>query len=786
MVKWARTNALTMAKQDLLQQAKEAYSDAQDAIREQKERFREDLKFSNPADPQQWDDFSKTARRGRPMLTLDRTNQFIAQIVNDARQNKPSIQVLPADSRADIEVAKRLNGIIRHIEYVSRAGIAYDMALELAARVGQGWLRVLPKVVRSETNEQEIIIQRVHDPMAICLDPNAMEPDGSDAMYGFVETTLTNKAFERRYPKAKKADWDSEGWFSDDGVRIAEYFKVVEEKQNRIAIAGPDGGRMTVTEGEYWELSAKIGYRPPVQVQIEAVKRTVKWCHMTGAEILEETEFPSYWVPLIPVLGYELWVEGKRYLCGMVRRMMDGQRLHNYEASAITEAMMVQPKAPFLISERALSGHEDQWKALNSGNPSHLPYNDLDEDNNTPIQPPIRLAPPAFPLSFTNGNTRGSQEMEASVGMNKSSLGMPSNAVSGRAKLADQREGDTANYHYIDNLRRSMEHMGRIIVNMIPQIYDTRRQAKILGEDGEQSAIEVDPTMDQAVKKKDGKVIAINPSVGAYDVRVKIGPAFATVREEASQRLTELSAGNPALGAAMAPLIIKMNDMPEADKISRVAIALLPPNVQAIYNEDENADIPPGVKSQMDAQAQQIQQLAGAAEQATEVIKDLQEQLDAKNTAVQDQVKIAMSEIKAAKADLDAQASEIDHKRQMLAKDAKIAQLELQFEDLGNTVKLAESARAQQETDAQETEKAEPKTDALAKVLEQSQRAVVEALKQNTATLAQLQGLTVDAIEDMADAIAATRMITVQKSVNGGPTVATSVAIMADKESDDE
>lgn len=782
-----------MAKQDILQQVRENYSDAQEAVREQHARFREDLKFSNPADPQQWDDFSLKARKGRPMLTLDRTNQFIAQIVNEARQNKPSIQTLPADSRADPEVAKRLNGIIRHIEYTSRAGIAYDMGLELAARVGQGWLRVLPKIVRPETNEQEILIQRVHDPMSICLDPNSVEPDGSDAMFGFAETSLTEKAFKAAYPKAKMASWDSEGWFTDKGVRICEYFKVIEEKENRIAIDGPDGGRMTVSEDEYWQLAQQIGFRPPVQDQFVAKRRTVKWCKLTGADVLEETEFPSQWVPLIPVLGYELWVDGKRYLCGMVRRMMDGQRLHNYEASAQTEAMMAQPKAPFLLSERAIDGLEDKWQALNSGNPAYITYNDIDGQNN-PIPGPTRLAPPSFPAQFGNGNTRGSQEMEASVGMNKSSIGMPSNAVSGRAKLADLREADTANFHYSDNLRRSMEHMGRIIVGMIPIIYDQPRQAKIMGEDGQQSSVEIDPRMEQATRRQGGKIVAINPSVGAYDVRVKVGPSYTTAREEASDRLAELSNGNPQLGAALAPLIVKMHDMPEADKISRVAIALLPPNVQQIYNEDEQDEIPPGVKAQMDQQGQQIQQMAGAMDQASDVIKDLQRQLDDKNTAAQDQVKIAMSEIKAAKADLDAQAQQIAADKAALAQAAEIASLKLQLQ----AAQASEAGRAEAETRAvtpapapaapQPMQITIPSNDqalqSLAKVIEQSQAAMVAAVEQSSQSTAQLQSLTVDALEDMADALAAPRKIQLQKGADGRTTGATSIAVMAEESND--
>ena len=732
-----------MAKQDTLQQAREEYADAQEAVREQHERFRADLRFSNPAEPEQWDDYAKVARKGRPMLTLDRTNQYLAQIVNDSRQNKPSIQTLPADSRADVEVAKRLNGIIRHIEYTSRAAIAYDTAIELSARVGQGWLRVLPKVVRSETNEQEITIARVHDPMSICLDPNSVEPDGCDAMFGFAESTLTDKAFSRMYPKAKKASWDSEGWFGDDSIRIAEQFRIYEEKQNRITIRGPEGNQMSVSEDDYWKIAAQTGMKPEVLGTFIAKTRKVKWRKLSGVEVLEETEFPSQWVPLIPVIGYELWVDGKRYLCGMVRRMMDGQRLHNYEASAQTEALMVQPKAPFLVSTRALEGNEKEWQSLNSGNPPYLPWNDLDTDNPNapPVQPPQRLSPPSFPAAFNNGNTRGSMEMEASVGMSKSNLGQPSNAVSGRAKLADQREGDTANFHYIDNLRRSMEHMGRIIVDMIPKIYDTDRQAKIMGEDGEQSAVQINPNMPNPVAKQGGKIVAINPGVGAYDVRVKVGPSFASLREETAANLTELSRGNPQLGAALAPLLVKMSDLPEADKISRVAIAMLPPNVQQVYNEDDSdSEIPAGVKAKMMADAQQIEQMSAAMDQAGQVIQDLQGQVNEKNTQVQDEAAKATAEIKAAQTELKAQADALASQKRELDLQKRNAQLELDLSVMRAQEQLRVAAEPPEmpETDS-EAEAPEPEDDKEDKMLAALSEAVMSIATQVQQVSAQVE-----------------------------------------------
>lgn len=754
--------------QDILQQAKERFQDAQDAVSEQHARFREDLRFSNPACPEQWDEFAKTARKGRPMLTLDRTNQFLSQIVNDARQNKPSIQVLPADSQADPEVAQRLNGIIRHIEYTSRAGIAYDTAIELSARVGQGWLRVLPRVIRPETNEQEIMIQRVHDPMSICLDPNAVEPDGSDAMFGFAETTMTDKAFSRAYPKAKKQSWESDGWFSQDDIRIAEYFKVVEEESNRLVIDGGDGMRMTVTEDEYWQLANQIGFKPPVIDQFMAKKRSVKWCKMTGAEILEETEFPAEWVPLIPVIGYELWVQGKRYLCGMVRRLMDGQRLHNYEMSALTETLMSQPKAPFLMPARAVEGFEDEWQKLNSGNPAYLPYNDVDETGQQPIQPPIRLPGPVFPTAFSNGANLAVSEMEASVGMYKSNLGQQSNAVSGRAKLADQREGDTANFHYIDNLRRSMEHMGRIIVQMIPRIYDTRRQAKILGEDGEQSQVEIDPGMEAPVRRQGRKVVAINPSVGAYDVRVKIGPSYTSMRTEASDRLVELSQGNPALGAALAPLLVKMNDMPEADKIAKVAIALLPPNVQQVYAEDEEDDIPPAVKAQLNAQQQQMQQMEQALQQASGLIQELQGKVDAKDNAMQKEAQLAMANIEKAATNLKADANSLQADRQLFAKDVQIAELNRQLRQTQEAEQMATAGKAEAEAKPAAAEEA---INNLGQMLAESQQQLAQTLTATNQALAQLQQLsiaTLEAIEEVATSVTAPRQISLQRDPKTG------------------
>lgn len=602
-----------MAKKDLLKSAKEAYADVKELWSENHKRMIEDLRFSNPADPQQWPNEAIEARKGRVCLTMDRSNQYIVQVVNGARMNKPSISVMPADSDADVDVATTLDGFIRHIEYRSRAQIAYDWSIEGASRCGVGWMRAVPRVLDPETNEQEICIDRVANHLSIVIDGE--QPDGSDAMNGFAETLMPKKRFEREYPGANPASWDPEGtsgWRQGDDIRVCEWQYVKEEESNRIVIAGPDGGEMTLTEDEYHELSQRVGFAPRPVRDFRVKTRTVKWCKFSGGEVLEETVFPGIWIGMVPVIGFESFVDDRRQLCGLTRRIMDSQRAYNYERSAMVEAVALQPKAPILTPAESVEGHEEHWQALNQGQPAYLPYNGLDAEGR-PLPQPSRLSPPAFPVAFAQGGQIAVGDMEASIGMFGSNLGQPNNATSGKQERERKQQGSVATFHFADNQARSIEHLGRIVVGMIPIIYDTKRQAKIMGLDGQQSAVEIDPEMGQAVAKKGKKVVAINPKVGSYDVRVKTGPSYTTQREEAAEGITAVLQAAPDFAPVLAPTLVKLRDWPEAERVSRMLLAMAPPQVQAIAKEgqgDEESEIPPQVMQQLQTLQQQGEQMA--------------------------------------------------------------------------------------------------------------------------------------------------------------------------------
>lgn len=721
--------------QDTHQQALEEFEDAREGMREQYDRMRADLRFSDPTDPQQWDKQAQELRKGRPCLTFDRTNQFIAQVVNSARQNKPSIHCLPANSDADIDVAEQLNGIVRHIEYVSRAGITYDTAIEHAARIGLGWMRVIPEIMRPETNEQEIRIKRIADPLSAYLEAGWSEPDGSDAMVGFIESMIPAKQFKAQWPKAETDSWEKSttGWFDEKMVRICERFKIIETKTNRLTVDMSQlGGQSQVMgEEEYWQMRKLTGAQLPADAFVAKI-RTVKWSKLSGCEVLEETDFPSQYLPLIPVIGHELIVDGRRHLCGMTRRLMDSQRAYNYERSAFIESVSMQPKAPLLVPVEAMNGLEGSYASLNQGNPAFLPYNHSD-DENQPIPAPTRLMPPTFPVAFAQGGQIASTDMESAVGMFRANLGQPGSAISGRAKREDKVAGDTANFHYTDNLARSIEQLGRVVVDMIPKVYDTARQARIVHQDGKQDFVQINPEMREPVQKKGKKVTAINPGVGAYDVRVKTGPAYTTLREEQAEQLANIMQAAPNTVPILADLWVAAQDFPDAEKATKRLAAMLPPEIQQMEHDD-GEEIPPAVMAQLKTLSQAKDQLEHALQQAMQEHEALENQVKAKADVAQFNAD-ALS-----KREIEKHAREIDFEKVKAAQTLEDNNIKLQIARMNNdTARINARLTAEVALAAQGTDQAMASQALDAEQILEGKRMAVDMTQHNDQIAAQAQ-----------------------------------------------
>lgn len=626
---------------ELLDEAKERYKAAEEYWSENYKAAIEDMEFRAG---NQWPEEVKNIRKNRPCLVVDKTNQYIRQVVNDGRQNRPSVKVRPVDSGADIEVAEIFQGIIRHIQDRSNADIAFDSALESAVVGGFGFFRVLTEYAHGNTFNQDILIKRVRNPLTVLIEP-PKEADGSDITYGFITEDLKKEEFKAKYPKAKFNDWEANkerygDWSNSEEIKVCEYW--YKEDKDVLVHLLDDG---TVEDDDLYQKAVNAGIQVPAIIQSRTIQKpVVKWCRMSGAEILERKEWAGEYIPIIPVFGNEYDIDGKVTYSGLIRTMKDPARLYNYSRSAFAERVALTPKAPFVAAAGQVENYPE-WEDANSGDYAVLRYDPM-ELGGSVMPPPQRQSASDIPAGFAQDMQLAEHDIQASIGMYQASLGAQGNEKSGKAILARQREGDVGTFHYHDNLSRSIRHLGRILVDLIPKIYDTSRVVRIIGEDGKVENAEINPAQDVAVIKV-GKNSIYNLNVGEYDVTVSAGASYTTKRQEAAEAMVQLSQANPAMFPLIGDIMIKNMDWPGAEEIAERLKIMLPPQLQ----KKEEQDIPPQVRQAIDMSSQQIQQ-------QEQVIQQLQEALNEKQT--ENQKSQVNAQIEAAKLQLESQKIEIE------------------------------------------------------------------------------------------------------------------------------
>lgn len=579
-----------MAKENpddkLVTEAKKRFGRCQDAESEFRKLFLDDLRFAHGDSDNgyQWPNVIRTSRQleKRPCLTINKTIQQNRQITNETRQNSPSVRVQPVDGGADRKTAEIINGIIRHIEANSSADVAYETASEFAVDAGIGYWRVTTDYISDDSFDQEIYIRRVKNPLMVYLDPDINEADGSDAGFGFVFEDILKEEFEARYPGQEVVSWPMDGqgdeWLSSEKVRIAEYFHIVETEDTLIADANGNTILLSAMLEEARKEAKALASRTRT-----VKKKQVKWDLIAGDKVLESKDWAGSYIPIVRVVGEEVDIDGKTERKGHTRQAKDPQRMYNYWSSSATEFVALQGKTPYVGPAEAREGYEQFWDTANTANHSYLPYNHVDENGN-PIPQPQRQQPPVMAAAYMQGMQVAAEEMKMASGQYDASLGARSNETSGRAIRARQMEGDVANFHFIDNLSRAIRYTGKILVDLIPKIYDTPRVVRILGEDNKEDMAKIDPTQPKAMVEQENELTGeieriYNPGVGRYDVVVAVGPSYTSRRAEAFDAMTQIVQGNPQIMDKAGDLIMKAADFPMAEELSERLAKFLPPGI---------------------------------------------------------------------------------------------------------------------------------------------------------------------------------------------------------------
>lgn len=730
---------------DLLSEAKARFQAAAEADEPQRQLELDDLRFCDPDGQWPADMRSQRDAEGRPCLSVDRLGPFVHQIVNEQRQNRPQPSVNPVGDGADKETAEIFQGMIRHIAYQSNGDTAIDTAFESQVRCGRGYFRVLTDYCTPDSFDQEIQISRIPNPHLVYMDPSATAPDGADAEWAFVSTYVSNSTYRAEYPKSKLStlddgDWTSIGdtapdWVQRDGsgVMVTEYFRRIRKA---VTIYRLEDGSTTTEKVEGY-----VDSRVSSQVEVQ-------WFKLNAIEILDQTVWPGKHIPIVPVYGTELNVDGKRTWSGLVRSAKDAQRAFNYWKSAQAETIALAPRAPWVGPKGFMGNMRTIWASANKRPLAVLEYEAFDSQNR-PMQPPQRnMVEP--PIQAITGAMLGAiDDLKATTGMYDANLGNRESAQSGVAIRQLQRQGQAGSFHYADNLARSIRHLGRILIDLVPKVYDTQRMVRIIKPDESTDLVTINGPSGE-VDKKTGMQKVYDLSVGTYDVTVSVGPGYQTKRQENLALLESLMQGpmGQLLTGTAPDLIASMMDFQIAPQLVERLKKTLPPALQDKPEGAPGQGLPPELMAQIQQKEQQSGQMI---EQLTQKVHELADQLERKQAETDAAMAKAQldSQTKIAIAQMDNETKLLLAREQMMAKgadqalQAKIAQLEAEQADLQELALHMHTAMQSPQEEAQEpvqeapqVEAAEPKPDPMHMLLSGHTAAlqgIAEALKRSGA-----------------------------------------------------
>ena len=663
----------TRKDRKVIAQARKRFKLCMDAESKNRANALEDLKFKAG---DQWPADIK-AQRGnekRPCLTINTIPTLTHQVSNDLRQNRPAINISPIGDNADKEGAKAFAGMIKAIERDCAADIAYDTAITSAVDVGFGYWRIVTEYESPKSFDQVLVVRRIRNPFSVYLDPSRQEPDGSDAAYAFVTEMIPRDEYESRYPEADKLGWTEKGvgddlkdWITKDSVRIAEYFTCEQETRRLVQLAN---GTVTFWDDLDESIQAKVEAGEMELLNDRDVEdQKIVWYKITGTQVLDTRPWLGRWIPIVEVVGEEIDLQGEVIRSGMIRNAKDPARMKNYWASAKTEMVALAPKAPWVGAEGQFDGHPE-WDDAHVRTYAKLEYRPVDLEGRQ-VPPPQRQGMVGVPAGIVQAEQASSQDMMATTGVRFDSTAQDRMYdESGKALREVRRNMDLGSFHYMDNACRSLRHSGRILVDLIPKIYDRERVVTILQEDDTEQAITVSPTTNkpavsnpQALNK--AARLIFNPTMGVYGVTVTTGPSYATRRIESAEQMMEFARVMPQKGALIAHLIAKYSDWPGSNEVYKLLAKALPPQLLA----PDPKDMPPQISAFVRGLMSQIAQLTA---DRTQMLKDLTD-----NTADR--------AVKARKVQLDFEA-----KMAQIFTTARTKAVELTMQDMQNVASLGQ------------------------------------------------------------------------------------------------
>lgn len=663
--------------------------EAQDADKDNREAVREAHAFLNKRDGQ-WEPEVWSKRRGQPRYTFDKCNPIVNQIAGAIKKADFDIKIRPAGGDASKETAELFDGIIRNIETTSNASTIYSRAGRNMVAAGvDGWM-VVQKWADAESFDQELAIEYIPNFWdSVFFDTNSQMPDRSDAEWAHKLTAMSKRAYEEKYPEGSGTSVGQGKSFSTyynkpDQVIVGEYYWI---KQTTKTLVQMSNGAVYVEDEEFAKVADELAALGVTEKSRRTRPARSVWLrHYDGSGWLDEAQETVFeWIPLIPAYANFNIVDNKIIYHGVIEKLLDAQRVHNYVMSRYVGDVALSPKPKLWMTPEQAAGHTQKLATMNTNNDPVALYNHIEGQ-----QPPYRDggALPSPALSELSAIT--TTAITQASGLFASNMGDNPSLQSGVAIEQLQERGDTGTIDYFQSLEVAICHTAKIIVNAIPKVYDSERLVRILYEDGTHDML----TLNNVVTdQQTGEPVVLNDvSKGRYDVTCSAGKSFSSRRQESVAAILEMAQVDPTIIQEGSDVLLKnagaagLDIIAERKRASLLKAGIIP---ESQWTDEEI--------QQVQQAAQNPQPDAAMLLAQAEMLKAQAEQANAQNKQAELQLKAMelqqRSQLDAAKLGQKGQADAISAQQKQREFDLKLEAMAQQIA-LANQKEMRETQQA--------------------------------------------------------------------------------------------
>lgn len=603
-----------------------------------------------------------------PLKTENVLPSMVQQVENEFRQREMSINAHALDENGSDDTANIFTSLIRAIEQESHAKSQYVHVFGHQGSLVPGFGFLKLDVSDDKDGQRKVSICAVKDPFKVLPDPETVEPDMSDADYWFEFEDYSTKTFKRLFPKSKLGlayshdlfpeQTETSLWFPDGSIRVARFW--YKERLERVDYLLEDGEVVTDVyvdtpeddeDDDHDESFKKKGFkydfnedeskiRSVLNGDVKVVLRHVttldekiKWVDMTGGEILDTGTWIDDKFPFSASTGITSFVNGKKTMRGIIRFVRDAQEMVNYLSSAIARRVASANKSPWIVDPMAIQNYQPYWNTMNVNNFPWLPADSsyIDETGNRVTLPaPQRADQTSQIQDLIAAKQLYLDAIKMTLGIYDAGLGATPNEQSGVAIKTLAQQGMNANFHFSDNFVRCLQHLGRLLISIIPKVYDAPRVVRVVGAEGNTEIVKINQLFQENGKKK-----IYNLTEGDYGLTVNVGPAYANQKQESIEQMLELCRANPNITPVIQDRIAAAMKFPGSEIVADRLFKLLAQSQPSLIEGTPQSELPPEALAVITQTTQLNNQLTQELQQTTAKLQELQFKEAAKITDTQ-------------------------------------------------------------------------------------------------------------------------------------------------------